>query len=181
MTKTIEPSRVGVIKKLQFTAPSITIKGFDPAGGWGILNISISAMAVPTAVAILHQWIPNNVMNTNPIKVAITCPPIMFLGCAKGLAGYANISKQLAPNDPKIIIISIEPPNIASVAVAIVLPSQATNIIDNGNLFGHWLTWLFNLYQLKNECMLIPIVNKQFKTTTDILVSILCKYTERYI
>ncbi len=55
MTKTIEPSRVGVIKNPQFTAPSMTIKGLDPAGGCGILNTSISAMAVPTAVAILHQ------------------------------------------------------------------------------------------------------------------------------
>ena len=63
-----------------------------------------------------------------------------FLGCAKGLAGYANINKQLAPNEPKIIISSIELPNIASVAVAIVPPSQATSIIDNGNLFGHGLT-----------------------------------------
>ena len=55
MTKTIEPSRVGVIKNPQFTAPSMTIKGLDPAGGCGILNTSISAMAVPTEVAILHQ------------------------------------------------------------------------------------------------------------------------------
>ena len=105
-----------------------------------------------------------------------------FLGCAKGLAGYANINKQLAPNDPSIIINSTELPSIASVAVARVPPSQATSIIDNGNLSGHGLTLPFNLYQLKNECMLTPIINKQFKSiTAGILVSILCKYTERYI
>jgi hypothetical protein len=83
----IEPRSVGVIKKLHFTAPNMTIKGLDPAGGCGILHISISAMAVPTAIAMLHQWIPNNVINASPVKVGIKCPPMTFLGCAKGLAG----------------------------------------------------------------------------------------------
>jgi hypothetical protein len=65
------------------------------------------------------------------------CPPTTFLGCAKGLAGYANINKQLAPNEPKIITSSIELPNIASVAVAMVPPNQAITIIDKSTLFGH--------------------------------------------
>ena len=53
------PIKVGVSRKSQAGAVSITITGLEPAGGCTVLVSCINAIAVPTASATLHQCAPN--------------------------------------------------------------------------------------------------------------------------
>lgn len=81
---------------------NITTNGSAPAGGCVVFVKTIIPMAVPTHKAVTITELPNNVLNSTPIVVVRTCPPIIFLGCDRGAAGAANASTQLAPNGAAI-------------------------------------------------------------------------------
>ena len=88
MTKVMEPSKTGKIKKLHSYCMLLPVskinKGLAPAGGCTHRSNCITAMAHPTESAMVNIEIPKNFKKSKPMNAEIKCPKIIFLGWARG-------------------------------------------------------------------------------------------------
>lgn len=131
------PNKVGVSKNSHVGTVSMTITGLEPAGGCTVRVSCMTAMAVPTASAMLHQIAPNSVRNMSPMNDDIKCPAITLRGCENGLSGKPNSNTQLAPNEPNIKGVWLTFVKYATVAVAKNPPIQEIRMSLKSCRGGH--------------------------------------------
>lgn len=66
--------------------PVTAINAVAPPGGWSVLVICIITTDKATATAEASQIVSGKTFAAvTPTKAEMTCPPIRFRGCAKGL------------------------------------------------------------------------------------------------
>ncbi len=129
-TSAAAPASVGSHKKLQPGWESMTMMGFEPAGGCNVRVQCMAPMARLTARAMDHHDAPQTLNAASPMALAMKCPQMTLRGCEKGLSGKLKMRVLLAPNEPITKGRAVADVSHAMIAMAMAAPAHPSAICE---------------------------------------------------